>query len=267
MNDMLEEKLNQIQEIEPITVGTVVVGTAIVATHLGTLILAARAISNAFRINNELSRRLNGLLNSGDKWIVHMYPESGPTAFSLGFGRHIFVTSSLLKLLDDDEVDAVLLHEAYHSEKKHTPKKLAYEYPLYYLATYLAIYSMGSIPLIISAMLVFLLTKKVGNILYTITVSKRQEIKADDFAVKNGYGKQLISSLKKLEDLARKYRSKTECGKICKIMEKIDNALDEHPSTEKRVRIALETMNKMNAKSLSFAKIKNTIERIWKTNG
>ena len=266
MNE-LDKQLNQIQEIEPIIAATSVIATGLVATHLATIIFAAKAFSDSFKIDYDLSRRLNGILKSGDKWIVHRYPESGPSAFSLGFGRHIFVTSALVRLLDEGELDAVLLHEAYHAEKKHTPKQLAVEYPFYYLATLLAIYSMGVVPLLISGIIVFLLTKKVGSILYRITISKRNELKADDFAVKNGYGKELVGALKKLEMWVKRHHRKIECGKICQIMEKIDNALDEHPPIEKRIRIALETMNKTNVKSLNFSKIKNTIQRIWKTNG
>jgi len=265
----IDDKLEKIQEVDPMyfAAATAIIGTGMVVSNLIGLFLGVTTITKQFKVDKELSKRINGILNSGDKWIVHIYPEKGPNAFSLGFGRHIFVTSALLKLLKERHIDAILLHEVYHSEKKHTPKKLMMQYPLFYIATAVALASTLTVTIPFTALLVFWMVNNIGNILYNITMGRRHEVLADDFAVRNGYGKELIESFKLIEDWVSKRVSRTKCGRWCQLMNKIDAAIDEHPSFEQRIKNILEAMDKMKAQTASFAKIKNTVIRMWKNNG
>jgi Zn-dependent protease with chaperone function len=269
--DKLEKNLDIIQQeyVDPtVVVGAIgIIGTGMVVSHLISMFIGVTTLTRQFKVDPVLSKRINGILNSGDKWIVHIFPAKGPNAFSLGFGRHIFVTSALLKLLNERHVDAILLHEVYHSANKHTPKKLMMQYPLYYLATAVAVGAAVTIPMPFSGLLAFWLVNNIGNILYNITMGRRHEVKADDFAVQNGYGKELIEAFKLIEDWVSKRVNKTHCGRWCQIMNKIDDAIDEHPSFEQRIKNILEAMDKMKAYKASFAKIKNTVTRMWKNNG
>lgn len=269
--DNLEKNLDLIQKeyVDPTYIAGAIgiIGTGMVVSHLISMFLGVATLTTQFKVDPVLTKRINGILNSGDKWIVHIYPEKGPNAFSLGFGRHIFVTSALLKLLQERHVDAILLHEVYHSAKKHTPKKLMMQYPLYYLATAVAVAATATVAIPFTGLLVFWLVNNIGNILYNITMGRRHEVKADDFAVRNGYGKELIEAFKLIEDWVSKRVDRSKCGRWCQIVNKIDDAIDEHPSFEQRIKNILEAMDKMKAHKASFAKIKNTVIRMWKNNG
>lgn len=265
----IDDKLEKIQEIDPLHFigATAIIGTGLIVSNLISLFIGVSTLTTQFKVDKELSKRINGILNSGDKWIVHVYPEKGPNAFSLGFGRHIFVTTALLKLLEERHIDAILLHEVYHSEKKHTPKKLMVQYPLYYLATAVALTASLTVTIPFTALLVFWLVNNVGNILYNITMGRRHEVLADDFAVRSGYGKELIEAFKRIEDWVSKRVNRRKCGRWCQLMNKIDAAIDEHPSFEQRIKNILETMDRIKAHKVSFAKMKNTVIRMWKNNG
>lgn len=264
----LDKQLDNIQNenVDTIIAGAAVIGSALVIGNLISMFAGTLSITNSLKVNKELSDRINGILNSGNKWIVHVYPERGPNAFSLGFGRHIFVTSSLLKIMNEREVDAILLHEVYHSAKHHTPKRLMMQYPLYYIAAAVAMAATTSaIPF--TAFFAFWLVNNVGNILYNITMGRRHEVKADDFAVQQGYGKDLIAAFKKLEEWISKKTKSRVCGRVCQIMNKIDQAIDEHPTFEVRIKRILEGMDKLKVKNLSFVKLKNKALEMWKRNG
>jgi len=267
----IDKQLELIQEdqisefIDPLSL-TLMVGTGLVVKNLIILFLSAAAIKKQTKYNAALTKRVNNILKSGDKWIVHVYHDKSPNAFSLGYGRHLFVTSGLFKLLSDEEVDAVLLHEAYHSQAKHTPKKLAYQYPLYYLVVFVGLsITIATGGLFILGVLAMLIMNSVSDIPYNITMGRRHERKADDYAVTNGYGKQLASSLKKIEVLAAKHARQQRCEGLCKVIQKINEAIDEHPPLQKRIETVLRKTKELEAvmKSVSFKKIKNFVMSAW----
>ena len=254
-----DKYLNQIQEFEPITT-TIAVGSALVIANLVTFFLASSELEKVFKLNKPLTKRINNILGT-TKWIVHLVRDPNPTAFSLGKGKHVFITTGLQKMLTQREVDAVLLHEVYHSKSLHTYKNLAYKYPLFYLivAAAVSLPLTGGLPIL--GVLAFTLMMKVHGIPYEITLGRRHERKADEFAVKLGYGSELISALKKVEKLYLKQIAKRECGRICQMAEKIDDAIDEHPTTKKRIENILKKADKLGAvlKTRSFKKIRDFV--------
>ena len=83
-------------------------------------------------------------------------------------------------------------------------------------------------------------------------IGRRAENRADSYAVKYGYEKELISSLEKLEKMFNKTRP--PCTGLCKIIEKINRALDEHPPIKKRIENILkakETWDQIKNKSVT----------------
>lgn len=256
--DIIKEET--IQEIEPLST-TLIVGTIFVIVHLILFFISAYGIINKISVSKELSMKLNKVLRSGNKWIVHVYKGLEPNAFTFGFGRHIIVSTELLKMLNEREVMAVLLHESYHNMKKHTYKEMAMKYPFFYLCISVIIsvgMTSGSI-FIIPALLIIYLISKVGGITKDILVGRRMEYNADSFAAKYGYGKELISSLKKINKWVKEELSYQVCGKVCQMMRKIDSAIGEHPLLKNRIENILK--DEKNLKKVlvtkSFGKIKS----------
>ena len=267
----LDDHLNHIQEdtiqeIDPIT-GAVAVGSLMVIANFVALLLGASGLIKSIKVDKTLSDRINKILDSGNKWIVHIYPTSDVNAFSLGFGRHIFVTTTLLKALSKEEVDAVLLHEAYHSDKKHTIKDMAYKYPMFYLLAFIAagLVATGNVAMLALAIPAMFIADKVGKIVYDIIVARRMEYNADSYAAKKGYGQELISALKKLESWAKAHSKNQSCGRWCQIVNKIDTAIDEHPSDKKRIENILRQTPQLAKvlKTRSFGKIKDFVTKAW----
>jgi len=239
-----------VQEIEPVLPG---LAAATIAGHLLAILTTSQTLKKKTPISKVWSKRLNSILNSGNKWIVHVYTSEAPNAFSLGFGRHIFITNYLEKVLTTDEIIAVLLHEAYHSDKKHLPKNLAVKYPLFFLTFVTAF----AFPVMSLAFVAIVLVGYSSKLVYDLTVLRRQEISADSYAVKYGYGKELISALKKIENWIKLRLDLSKCGSICKAMRKVDSLLDEHPETAVRIKRVLEAIAR--SKEPTFYKIKQFV--------
>jgi len=259
----LDQQLQRVQEFDPITVA--VVGSAWVIASLVTLLYTSSSLIRHIKIDQKLSKRLNKILGSGDKWKVHVYKTKDPNAFSLGFGVHVFVTSKLLEMLSPRQVDAVLLHEVWHSKAKHVPKQLAFMYPLYYLVIATAFSAVDASGFLRLGILAVLLFKFAGKSVWNILFSQKHEIHADEYATKLGYGKELAESLKIIEKFVEKYTERGYCGKICQLIEKLNSAIAEHPSTKKRIEIILRKANELDKalKSGSFGKIKNFVVKAW----
>ena len=262
----LDEHLDKIQEIyldDPIAkVGIAAgVGTALILANLILVFMEIRDIKKTTKKSPKHSKMINEVLGTKD-WQVNLVKDPAPNAFAAG-GKHIFLTTALLKHLNDREITAVMLHEAYHNKKKHIWKQLAYDYPFYYLL----VYALTFFPAFVTGYALFLLgylAFKIGlaiaRIPYKIIIGRKHEYQSDDYAVKYGYGKELISAFKKFEQLIQKHMSKQKCGKLCKIVEKLDKVLDEHPSFKNRIERVLK--NKQTMKGLvsgNFGKIKNSI--------
>ncbi len=253
-----------LQEIDPITT-TLALGTIVLISSLVMLLIGATTIINSVKVDKTLSKRLNKILNSGNKWIVHIFPTKEANAFSLGFGKHVFVTSQLLKILSPDEIDSILLHEVYHSQKKHAYKQLAYKYPLFYLVIFIGTSILTTPVVPILAILAMFIANTVGDIVFKITFGRKMEYNADSYAAKLGYGKQLISAIEKLKQWAKANSKNQKCGRWCKIINKINSSIDEHPEWHKRIENILKNTKELTKvlKTKSFGKIKDFITKEW----
>ena len=220
----------------------------------------------AIKIDKKLSKRVNEILNTGNKWKVHQYPDRMPNAFAIG-GNDIFVTTGLVKLLSQRGVEAVMLHEAWHNKDLHIWKKIAYESSFTYLIIYTAITASMSVMMPIGFIIAFIM-KNITDIFYARTMGRRHENAADEYAVKYGYGPELASSLTKLENWARSKMGSRKCGRVCQIVNRISEALDEHPPTKARVETILKKAAELDRAARSGVKaLSKFVVGVFKQNG
>lgn len=134
-------------------------------------------------------------------------------AFCAGFGKlkTISLDDNLVNNFTDDEIVAVFAHEFAHAKYKHTVKSLPFSM-VRILLVFLALWIVLNIPGFYTAfgfdginyffaeILVTFITWPVSNGLNIISnyLSRRHEYQADAFAAKEGYGHDLVSSLKRL---------------------------------------------------------------------
>lgn len=251
-------KKTNLQEINPTAVhvgATSAVFSLLIS--LFTLVLVSSQVKRKTTIDRKLSKKINEILQSGNKWIVHILNFKQPNAFSLGIGRHIYITNTLLELLNEREKIAVLLHEVYHSSKKHSLKYLVFRSGFLGMLTTIVTASISVFPTPLLGLLLVIMLTYTFDVLWRISISRLMETKADSYATKYGYGRDLITALTKLQGWISQH-AKSKCtSTICKIIQKIDRALDAHPTVEKRVKNILEDIAKL--KTLSISTIKRII--------
>jgi len=209
---------------------------------LGNVILffyGAAEVIAAFKTDLFWSKKLNAILNTNN-WKVHIVKDNYPSAFAMT-GPHVFITTGLLKIATENEIIAILLHEAYHTKKNHAYRELAYEFPLFYLCSYASVTAgaaTGNIWFgLIASVITYYAAFSVSKILYKITIARMEENQADNYAIQMGYGKDLASIMKKFEKMYLK--SMKNCTGMCRIINAIDESIDEHPVLKKRIETIL----------------------------
>lgn len=253
LKDIQEDDL---QEFEPTTVGTGlaitgIIGTALIVKELILFFIFVSTLAATTKIDHTLSKELQNILKPlGVKkdFVVHVVQSKAPNAFTPG-GKHVYVTTGLIKLLNRREVMAVLLHEVFHAIDKHVWKRMAAEFPMYYITVPIAMLAATAAgPLApIVGMIVFMITLSVLRIPIKVMVGRGQEMRADNYAVKAGYGNEMVGALSKLERMLRKMEAGRSCGKICKVINRIEEKMDEHPPLRKRIEKAMKDTELMKA--------------------
>jgi Zn-dependent protease with chaperone function len=275
MNLELEAYLNHIQiqeevlqEFEPISgsilaTAGLVAGAAVIADIITTLIAVAQ-YRNQVKVDKVWSKRLNNILGTND-WKVHLIPDKWPNGFSVG-GKHVFITTGLVKEMTQREVEAIMLHEVYHSQAKHVSKRIAYEAPFFYMIVFIGMTITLSVSIPFLGVLAYLVMRSIPHIAYAVLAGRRHEIKADQNTVKYGYGDDLISSLNKVEKKMKEQISSGDCGFLCKAINKINDAIDEHPPIQKRIEQVLKKSKELDkmAKSKNFRRIKKFVMGVFK---
>jgi len=210
----------------------------------------------------KLAKELAAIMDSNKRWTIISVMDKDPNAMTLG-RNFIIITRGLYKLLNDDEVMAVILHEAGHNAGKHVGKSLA-AYGTFaviagqasglFMAT-----TVGLIPvaaaiiagptIIFFGLLIFFIFLGKPIELYKVTTGRKHEYFSDSYAVKYGYKDHLLSALKKTDKWANSEMKKRPCGRECKLQIEMSEKMDEHPSIKDRVE------NIMNTKSQVLMKI------------
>jgi len=267
--DQLKEEEN-LNEIDPVTAGAAYAlasGTVWTIAMLVSFLLATAQYRNSVKIDPKLSKRINDILKSGSKWIVHIFPDAGPNAFAIG-GRHVYITTGLLKILTERESEAVLLHEVYHNKDMHVWRNVAAESSFLYLCAFIAATAMFAGLVWPLALIMFHIMRLSFRTIFARFRGRYFEIKSDEFAVKHGYGSELISALKKIEAWAKEHMSGQPCGKICQLERQISEEIDEHPPVKKRIEIILRKQKELGqAMSGGFKAIENFVTGVFKQNG
>jgi Zn-dependent protease with chaperone function len=219
------------------------------------LVMAAQIYM--FSKENKLwSSRLTKLLNEEPKfkgnwkvWVVEFPGDNKMVnAFSLGIGsKHVFITKPLEKMLTERELMAVLLHEAAHSVGLHMIKQTAGHYAFLAIILKLFIRYIAGVIMALPTFLVWIFVivslVLVPQALTARTLGRWHERVGDSYAVKHGYGKELISALKKIT----KHAMKDCTSKFCKKMMDIMHAIDAHPPLKERVTQIMTEIAKIKA--------------------
>lgn len=255
--EVIQEDKEELQEfVDPITIGAIGAGIASIAIikELIFFFLFVAQLAAQMKVDRKLSKKLNDIIKPlGVKkdFQVHIVPQKAPNAFTPG-GKHVYMTSGLLKILNEREVLAVLLHEVYHAIDLHIVKRMAAEFPLYYIAAPIAVAAaMGAAALgpvaLITGIIVFSISLSILSLPMKLIMGRKHEYDADNYAVRAGYGKEMVGALQKLEDMLRRMSAGQSCGPVCKVINKIEEKMDEHPPTRKRIEVALKNTELLKA--------------------
>lgn len=210
--------------------------------------------------DKKLEKQLKGVLKDGKPWKVYVMKDESPNAFCI-IKPVMFIHSGLIKMLTEKELMSVMLHEAGHLTNKDIIKHIGAETAL--TGILIAALSTAAAPAwvpIVASIIVIL--RRVGalDIIFKRTLGRRGERKADSFAVKYGYGDEMITALEKIHAWIDKVRAKRPCGKMCKAIIKFSETTDEHPPLKKRVEDIMkskETWEK--TKRFNFVKMRGFI--------
>jgi len=217
--------------------------------------LRAAKLANSTKIHKKFTKLLNDIMKKAKKeggWIVHEIDDmSGgkkpiPNAFTFG-GKNLYITDSLVKLTNDRQAISILLHEVAHSTNNDVIKRSS---------AFILVQVLVSLNLEIGKPLDLM---KSGNIkdlkivgifmfvtaLLVATVpnymSRRFEYRADDFAVKMGYGKELIQAFKILANAYKMNLNKSK-SKFMVAVNKFTEIFKTHPDMRKRIEEARGSM-------------------------
>jgi Zn-dependent protease with chaperone function len=241
--DCIQE--DQLQEIDPLIIAGGVTFMALIH-DLFVLIRSSIFLKVTLKKDDNLTKKLNKVVETPGKYTVRVLKEKMPNAFTLG-GSDLYVTTGLKDLLTERELIAVLIHEVYHSTALHILKGMAFKYPFLFICLgifYSTLAATGAPALLLSSLApVYVLIKllilrivfTVPDITYNILFSKIQEYNADEHTLKYGYGDDLVSAFKKIQKIESKLKGNKTCEGFCKIMERVDRTISEHPETKKRI--------------------------------
>lgn len=254
-------KENKQVQKESVLIMAAGVSSMFLIMNLALLLFMSYTFKTKLKSDNNLTKKVNKILKPNKPWTVRVFPDENPNAFAIG-GRSIYITSGLKKMLDEKESIAVLLHEAGHNENWDVWKRVLSQYPVHFICYTLVVGPLGwaSIPL---TLLLFILSTNVGSILMNRWIGRAQEIRADDFAIKNGYGKELAGGLSKMEKWVKAQYKNIHCGKACQIDRKIGEMLDEHPPLRKRIEDVLKKADELEkAAKGGFLKLQAAVRKI-----
>ena len=185
-----------------------------------------KLLLNAKKIRNkDLLDRLNKLFKENNIKHYSLYywdssKSNEDNALISGFfKKHVFISSTLINKVSDRELEAIILHEIGHIKRHHIKKmfmlKTLLLIAMSIIIYYVVMFDSFNMWLLIILILVFIYITRIN-----LVGSKRNEIEADLYVNGKGYGKDLISALKKIE--------------VINSTNKIDEFLSVHPSLDNR---------------------------------
>ncbi len=209
---------------------------AFIATVMVSTYIYAISLVRTSKFSKKLTEKLRNITGNNELnvYIVHA---PGYNSFNLG-GNNCYILEDMLIQLNEEEIMAILLHEASHSiDKDVIVQRLKSDVTVIPLVVGL-LTTMVSIVSPITSLMLFVVIRIMFK-LSDSAWSKKDEYKSDDYAVKHGYGDELISALKKISVL-HKVKIKTSCkGLTCNIGRRVNDILSTHPDTRMRIDLIL----------------------------
>jgi len=250
---LLESRIKSDQYVEEIGVlATISIGIIVFRLIYMVNLLHAystEAIKQNKTIDKNLTKRFKEILPSTTTfdWKIRIIEDTETiNAWTYG-GGNLYITRGLVKLLTEDELMAVMLHEAGHSKELHVWQRIAVKEGGVALFLFLIVKLFGGF------------TETAGNMVGIGSVayfawklisplvglaeaywSRVNEFWADSWATKYGYGKHLISGFKKMIK-ANGGQRKACTSNLCRISRKLKSLYDSHPDMTKRIERVLES--------------------------
>lgn len=239
----LVEKLNKKSEQEELNeqIGLQLIFQGIMLFF--TLVFITLLFFLASKPNDKLTR-IAQKVTGENKWKVRILDSKVPNAMALAVGTHIiFINKGLVKMLTERELIAVMLHEVKHMKTLDSLQKITIIGGLpAFLGILAARFAMNptTMGLSVACSLISVLCIMFLPTFVKVTLGRWHETTADSYAVKFGYGKELASTLDKMDKWVKKEEAKHECGVICRLNKKIERTFDEHPETQVRIERILQ---------------------------
>jgi len=198
--------------------------------------------------------------NRGSKIVKIRSTAGEPNAFCSA-GKNLFYTNTLKKMLTERELVAIMLHEYQHFKSVHNYINLISISTgnIINFIIWICMWGGGYVPLIM-----LLLMNSIFKISYDITIGRLMEYSSDGYAARSGYGDNLISALTKLKKYTEKRQEKMT--KIGKVLYKIAEAIDIHPSFKNRFEYILKQKEKYEGSNVkeNVKKLKNIVAKAFK---
>jgi Zn-dependent protease with chaperone function len=219
----------------------------------------------------------NGVLSDkkmfGADWIVRIVEDENTiNAWTWG-GKNLYITRGLMNILNDNEIMAVMLHEAGHSKEYHIWQRAAVREGGFALFMFTIVKALGGFDdnaetaMGLGAIAYFgwkIISPIVG--IAQAYWSRVKEFWADSWATKHGYGKHLISSFKKMVKASGGGRAPCK-SKICKWSRAIKDLYASHPDMQKRIERVLNSEEGKKAVRASGGNVNKALFSLAKASG
>ena len=198
-------------------------------------------------------------MNDGQEWEVKEYGDANETPNAFTYGTNsLYISSSLVKLLNEREAMAVILHEAGHTNYYHVAKSIAGENIfMSFLMSVLIFVTHGQFATGLAIGFPFWwLYHATGGFFIPNFFSRMHEWEADDYAHKYGYAKDLATALTKMGKYYNANMQKCT-SLLCTIVRTTEELFSTHPDIRDRIEVSLKKSKNKNLKGLFSETIKS----------
>jgi Zn-dependent protease with chaperone function len=201
------------------------------------------------KVDKEFTKKFQELTNDKDI-IIKKLNMKEPNAFFAG-GKFLYYTSGIKKIMNENELMAILIHEYGHYKGKHLIKRnvILGITQLITLTFFTSKYFKSENRNFLWGGLSLAGIEEIG---YDSIIGKQHEYFADSYTVQYGYKKHMISALRKAEKYVRNELCKDMTKGDCDVLMSNMSLLNEHPEFKKRIKNIMDT--KLNFSSISGLK-------------
>lgn len=183
-------------------------------------------------------------------------------AWNIG-SKKLFITDSLMKKLNENEIIAILLHECGHYANYDVQKNIYLVSPLSQILSAYIIFPLVFIPggILLAILMRIIMANTIEKLIRKHLHGRKAEFLADSFASEYGYGQHLISALNKLTLEFKKEYCKNKNKTECKFAMDQIYFYDEHPQLfERKINIKSKNLKYTN-KLLTDQKNKKLVKK------